>query len=171
MFGGSSLRPLWYVEDQQNVPREATVPSGLATVPGETLAETRAVLDGLLAECVEPGIGVDLRLHSYRLRSYTGHEEAVDHELPPFYRSPGDAIFDAAQRAAEAAVAHAVPAGVWAFCTDGGYLAQAGVPCVGYGPGDEHMAHVLDEHIAIDEIVEAAAAYMGLALEMGRARR
>jgi acetylornithine deacetylase/succinyl-diaminopimelate desuccinylase-like protein len=41
------------------------------------------------------------------------------------------------------------------------------VPCLGYGPGEEAMAHVLDERIAIDQVVEATVGYMALALEMG----
>ena len=56
---------------------------------------------------------------------------------------------------------------VWAFCTDGGHLASAGIPCIGFGPGEEEMAHVLDERLKIDQLLEATAGYMALALRMG----
>ena len=42
------------------------------------------------------------------------------------------------------------------FATDGGHLFAAGIPCIGFGPGDERLAHTNREHVAIADLHEAA---------------
>jgi acetylornithine deacetylase/succinyl-diaminopimelate desuccinylase-like protein len=34
-----------------------------------------------------------------------------------------------------------------------------GVPCLGFGPGDEKLAHARDEFVPVDEVVKACAFY------------
>ena len=45
----------------------------------------------------------------------------------------------------------------------------AGIPTIGFGPGDDAQAHVVDEHIAIAQLVEALAANVALVLALGAA--
>ncbi len=47
-------------------------------------------------------------------------------------------------------------------------LAAAGVPSVVFGPGSDSLAHVPDEHVAIQEVVDAARIYALLAWEFVR---
>jgi formylaminopyrimidine deformylase len=37
--------------------------------------------------------------------------------------------------------------------TDGGWLAEAGIPAVVYGPGDLQNAHAIDESLSVDELI------------------
>ena len=60
-----------------------------------------------------------------------------------------------------------MPVDIWPFFTDGGFLHAAGVPCIGFGPGDPAMAHVLDERMPVSQLLEATAGYMALALTLG----
>jgi acetylornithine deacetylase/succinyl-diaminopimelate desuccinylase-like protein len=39
--------------------------------------------------------------------------------------------------------------GVWNFATDGRYLHHAGIPCIGFGPGDQDLAHTTKEQIQV----------------------
>jgi putative selenium metabolism hydrolase len=49
------------------------------------------------------------------------------------------------------------------FCTNGAYSAgQAGVPTIGFGPAGEGDAHVVDERLAITDLLAAAAGYWGI---------
>src|SRR5438876_3599303 len=49
------------------------------------------------------------------------------------------------------------------FTTDARFVRnQAGIPAIVLGPGDVEQAHVNDEWVAIDRLVEAAAAYAEL---------
>ena len=50
--------------------------------------------------------------------------------------------------------------------TDGRHFAANGVPTIIYGPGDPALAHIPDEWVGIDEVIEATKAYALAALEM-----
>lgn len=94
-------------------------------------------------------------------------EETFDLSVLGFCLDAADPRLLSAQAILERALGRSVAVGVWTFSTDGGFLSQAGVPCIGFGPGEERMAHVVDERLEIEQLLEATVAYMALALEMG----
>jgi acetylornithine deacetylase/succinyl-diaminopimelate desuccinylase-like protein len=51
----------------------------------------------------------------------------------------------------------------WAFCTNGSGTAALGIPTIGYGPGDETLAHRVDEYLELDELYAGAQGYATLA--------
>ena len=48
--------------------------------------------------------------------------------------------------------------GIWSFATDGRYTAHAGWPTVGWGPGDQKLAHTTREAISVKDLEAHAAA-------------
>jgi acetylornithine deacetylase/succinyl-diaminopimelate desuccinylase-like protein len=50
------------------------------------------------------------------------------------------------------------------MASDGRHFAAAGIPTLIYGPGDPRLAHVPDEWVGIDEVLEATRAYALAAL-------
>ncbi len=50
--------------------------------------------------------------------------------------------------------------------TDGRYFADGGYPTIIYGPGDPRVAHIANEWVGIDEVMEATRAYALAALEL-----
>jgi len=49
------------------------------------------------------------------------------------------------------------------FCTNAAYsIGTAGVPTIGFGPGAEGDAHVVDEQLSLDELAKTARGYMGI---------
>jgi putative selenium metabolism hydrolase len=53
--------------------------------------------------------------------------------------------------------------GAYRFCTNGAYSAgMAGVPTIGFGPGREEDAHVLDERVAVADVIAAERGYRGI---------
>ena len=53
--------------------------------------------------------------------------------------------------------------GAYRFCTNGASSAGVlGVPTVGFGPAAEGDAHVVDERLAIGELVAACHGYQGI---------
>ena len=52
------------------------------------------------------------------------------------------------------------------MATDGRHFAAAGIPTIIYGPGDPALAHVPNEWVGIDEVMEATRAYALCAVEV-----
>jgi acetylornithine deacetylase len=53
------------------------------------------------------------------------------------------------------------------YGTDGGPLAQGGLPCVVFGPGDIAQAHTKDEWVDVNEVRLAAEIYFDIACALG----
>jgi acetylornithine deacetylase/succinyl-diaminopimelate desuccinylase-like protein len=52
------------------------------------------------------------------------------------------------------------PAGKWNFSTNGIYWAgKAGIPSIGFGPGDEETAHTVMDSVLLDDVVLATEFY------------
>jgi len=52
---------------------------------------------------------------------------------------------------------------VYRFCTNAAYSAgTAGIPTIGFGPGHEGQAHVVDEHLEISALLAAEKGYRGI---------
>ncbi len=50
--------------------------------------------------------------------------------------------------------------GTWDFSTNGTYWAgKAGIPSIGFGPGDEKDAHTPTENVSLDDVVAATEFY------------
>jgi len=58
--------------------------------------------------------------------------------------------------------------GKWTFSTNGVVIMGVyGIPVLGFGPGDEVLAHAPNERVKVDDLVKAAAFYAGFAHEIG----
>jgi putative selenium metabolism hydrolase len=96
------------------------------------------------------------------LRSYTGETFTVEHFYPAWYFDPGEGFVQWAWHA----LGHP-PFRVWKFSTDG--VVSAGtyeLPTIGYGPGDEALAHQPDERVSVGDIARAAEGYKRLIKRM-----
>ena len=172
VFGGSSITPtLGYVDQTSSnvIPAVATVHLDWRVAPGETLDDAFAKLQNLVDQALaaEPQIKAEIILREHTITTHTGMEMTIRHDLGAFLMAEDDVRLAKAQTLVAEALGHAVETDVWAFCTDGGHLYAAGVPCIGFGPGREEMAHVLDERLSEDELIDAVAAYMALGYGMG----
>ncbi len=57
--------------------------------------------------------------------------------------------------------------GKWTFSTNGvAICGKHGIPCIGFGPGDEDKAHAPNEHTRIDDLVTASAFYAMLPIAL-----
>ena len=56
--------------------------------------------------------------------------------------------------------------GKWLFSTNGIAIQGIhGIPVIGFGPGDEAMAHAPNEKVPVDHLVKASAFYTGYAVK------
>jgi putative selenium metabolism hydrolase len=55
--------------------------------------------------------------------------------------------------------------GRWVFSTNGvAVMGMHGIPCIGFGPGNEIYAHMATEHIPVEQLVKASAWYAAFPL-------
>jgi succinyl-diaminopimelate desuccinylase len=52
------------------------------------------------------------------------------------------------------------------MATDGRHFSAVGIPTIIFGPGDPALAHVPDEWVGIDEVLDATRAYALVGLEL-----
>jgi len=129
---------------------------------GETkesaLAEIRALVAGQPAT---------VEVLNYLEKSYTGREYGMEKYYPTW---TVDAAHPAVTRAAEVfrSLFQSEPrVDKWTFSTNAVAINGIhGIPTIGFGPGDEVMAHAPNEKVAIDDLVKASAFYALYALNM-----
>jgi succinyl-diaminopimelate desuccinylase len=122
-------------------------------VPGENSAECVAEV-GRIAEAAVasmPGIRVEVVPAG---QGWESSPVAVE-----------DTLVQAMLRANERLGLSTEPTG-FSMGTDGRFFAAAGYPTIIYGPGDPATAHIPDEWVGIDEIIEATRAYAVAAVRL-----
>lgn len=169
--GGSTVAPTLLRSDQRNAnvtPGELTLHLDWRNAPGESPEQAQAKLQNLLDATLGGETTYSLAVRTDHVVSYTGYEQAIRQAVAPFWMEADDPLLLAAEGDLRAALGHPVAVDVWPFYTDGGFLYGAGVPCIGFGPGDPGMAHVFDERLSVNELLESTVGYMALALHMGQ---
>jgi putative selenium metabolism hydrolase len=145
---------------------------GVSTVPSRCLATyDRRLLTGETAEEILDRILSDPDLADIDLRAeigvgehrcYTGATLAGRKFLPAWLL-PLDHPFVQAAMQGLIAAGLAPELDVYRFCTNAAYSAgAAGVPTVGFGPGHEGQAHMVDEHLEIAALLAARDGYRGI---------
>jgi acetylornithine deacetylase/succinyl-diaminopimelate desuccinylase-like protein len=146
------------------VPDECRITVDIRTIPGETEQSVLSPFQQIL------------QAQKQRNRAFKG-EVAVcqaGHTLPggrhisvkkfpaAWKIRPSDPIVQTAVRALQSAGLDG-ELSTYRFCTNGSYSAGvAGIPTLGFGPSHEHLAHVVDEYIEIDQLIRAMAGYRAL---------
>jgi acetylornithine deacetylase/succinyl-diaminopimelate desuccinylase-like protein len=115
--------------------------------PVETTAEIRAIAEEAIASV--PGIDVEVIPAADRFAATMSDPEGG---------------LARAMLAANAYLGLSTELTGFSMASDGRHFAAAGYPTIIYGPGDPRLAHVPDEWVGIDEVLEATRAYALAAL-------
>jgi putative selenium metabolism hydrolase len=135
---------------------------------GETETKALAEIQGIvLREDVE----ATLSIPEYVSTSFTGYEARAKAYFAPWALERDHPLVQQVCRAVRAELGYRPLVGKWDFSTDGVYtMGAAGIPTVGFGPGEERHAHTADERIRLDDVALAAQGYARIATEvLGRA--
>src|SRR3990172_9366458 len=127
-----------------------------------TLSEPRddviAQIKGLIPDYLQEEIHVEELF--YDAPSYTGFVFPVSKFYPPWLLDDAHPLTQAGQGTIEALWGEKRALGTWDFSTNGTYWAgKAGIPSIGFGPGDEKFAHTSLEQVPLDEVVAATEFY------------
>lgn len=92
--------------------------------------------------------------------SYTGFVFPVEKYFPAWALEDDHPFVQAGLAAASLIGLPEHPAGKWNFSTNGIYWAgKAGIPSIGFGPGEEETAHTVMDSVLLEDVVKATEFY------------
>jgi succinyl-diaminopimelate desuccinylase len=91
-----------------------------------------------------------------------GRLPSGDEPVHGFYTPPDSEVVQRAAAAIGAGMGRAPALISYRFATDGRHFAPYGLPIIGYAPGEEHLAHTVNESISIAKIAEGLRGYAEL---------
>jgi putative selenium metabolism hydrolase len=140
------------------VPDEAIIYIDRRMTFGETKEQVKKQVEDLIpAEFKDT---VKLEELFYDEPSYTGFVFPVDKYFPAWAFEESHPLVQAGQEARKLVGLPDAKPGKWNFSTNGIYWAgKAGIPSIGFGPGDEETAHTVNDSVSLDEVVKATEFY------------
>jgi putative selenium metabolism hydrolase len=129
---------------------------------GETKESAVAEVEALLE-----GINAKVEVLEYKETAYTGLEYGME-KYYPTWKIPEDAeIVQKGVSTFEKLFDKEPKVDKWTFSTNGVTInGMYGIPLIGFGPGNEVLAHAPNEKVPIDDLVKATAFYAGFAYEI-----
>jgi len=170
-LGPSTVAPTLLRTDQTSanvVPGEVWQTCDWRNIPGQSGEDARAMLQAVAARVLAENPAhaeseIDVVVPVIERRTYTGLERPIPGANPAYILPADHPAVVAAEDICREVLKEVRPTGVWQFATDGGHFAEAGMAPVGFGPGDEFLAHTVNEHIEISALEEAMAVNEALA--------
>ena len=86
--------------------------------------------------------------------------------FPSLFCAKEEPVVQALVNARERVLGEKGKLSTWIFGTDGAFIAQRGIPCAGFGPGNELFAHTPEDHIPIRHLEQAAKVYAEAIIEI-----
>nr|MDO8045517.1 YgeY family selenium metabolism-linked hydrolase [Candidatus Baldrarchaeota archaeon] len=127
----------------------------------EILQETQKILDSISDKLSKDD--VKYKIIETELKCYTGYTLKAERFFYKWVLDKEDPLVKKSTKALEEAGLTPKTI-IWRFGTDGSYTAgEKGIPTIGFGPGDEHLAHQPNEHISIKDVNKAINGYISLA--------
>jgi putative selenium metabolism hydrolase len=140
------------------VPDEAIIYIDRRMTFGETKEAVRKQVEDLIP--AEFKDSVKLEELFYDEPSYTGFVFPVDKYFPAWAYEETHPLVKAGMEARKQIGLPEAPSGKWNFSTNGIYWAgKAGIPSIGFGPGDEETAHTVNDSVSLEDMVKATEFY------------
>jgi putative selenium metabolism hydrolase len=142
------------------VPNECTVFIDRRVTFGETVEGVIEQVRQLIPQENQETGDVTVEMLYYNDPSYTGFVFPVDKYFPAWALSEDHPLVAAGQQARKLIGLPDAPSGKWNFSTNGIYWAgKAGIPSIGFAPGDEVTAHTVLDSVKLDDVVKATEFY------------
>ena len=107
----------------------------------------------------------EVEILNYEVPSYTGLRYPMEKYYPTWVLDEAHPLAQAAIATYETLWKKAPIVDKWTFSTNGvGSMGLMGVPTIGFGPGEEDVAHSVVERVPIRDLVEAAEFYAAFPL-------
>jgi putative selenium metabolism hydrolase len=138
------------------VPDEALIYIDRRITFGETPDNELARIQKIIGDRSD----IEASILFYNDPSYTGFVFPVDKIFPAWALPESDPFVQAGVQAGAQLWGSPLPTGKWDFSTNGIYwMGKAGIPSIGYGPGNEIHAHTVIDQVPLDDVVRATEWY------------
>lgn len=138
------------------VPNQAVIYVDRRLTFGEDPQEELARIQGLIGERDD----MEASILIYDEPSYTGFTFPLDKIYPAWAMAEDHPFVEAGQHTGEMLWGSMPPSYKWNFSTNGIYWqGKAGIPSIGFGPGDEVHAHTVIDQVLLDDVVRATEWY------------
>lgn len=138
------------------VPDEATIYIDRRLTFGEDYKAELERIQGIIGD--RDDIAAEILI--YDVPSYTGFVFPLEKYYPAWALPEDDAYVQAGVQAGAALWGEPLPTGKWDFSTNGCFwMGKAGIPSIGFGPGDEIHAHSVLDQVPLDDVVRATEWY------------
>ena len=154
-LGTATIAPTLIRTDQTSanvIPGEVFLTLDCRTVPSQSAPTLRDQLLPLLRAAEIDGASTDILIPQHERVSYAGYEMTYPADNPAHAIASDHPALRTAVEALAPALGGTPPVGVWEFATDGGHFAEADMTVVGFGPGDDRLAHTVNEHILVEDL-------------------
>jgi len=149
------------------VPDEAIIYIDRRMTFGETKEVVKQQVEDLIPAELKDSVKVEELF--YDDPSYTGFVFPVDKYFPAWALEASHPLVQAGQTARTSIGLTDSPSNKWNFSTNGIYWAgKAGIPSIGFGPGDEETAHTVRDSVSLNDMVKATEFYALVASLIGK---
>ncbi|MEW9501721.1 YgeY family selenium metabolism-linked hydrolase [Jeotgalibacillus marinus] len=133
------------------------------TLPGETAESILKPIEQIVAQTLEPyKVEWKVSLAVDEFDSYTGQRVEAENFAAAWYYEQTEPLVQFAQSGLKK-INQSSDLSYYAFCTNGsGTAGDLKIPTIGYGPGNEELAHRIDEYIDLDELETGAHGYAAI---------
>lgn len=142
------------------VPNRCTLYIDRRLTFGESAADAMQQVRDLIPEAYRQNGDIYVEMLRYDEPSYTGFVFPVDKYFPAWAIEPEHPLVQAGLRATQLIGLPEHAPSKWNFSTNGIYWAgKAGIPAIGFGPGEEETAHTVMDSVLLDDVVKATEFY------------
>jgi putative selenium metabolism hydrolase len=139
------------------VPDQAFIHLDRRLTTGDT---ERSALREIREAVKRAGVTAKVETRTYARPSYTGLTYPTKSYFPTWVQPEDAPPVSAAVETYRSLFRKTMKPGRWTFSTNGVAInGMFGIPCVGFGPAEESVAHTVRDSVAIKQLVEAAAFY------------
>ncbi len=118
-------------------------------------------------EDIVKGMNAKVEVLQYNEKAYTGLQYGMEKYYPTWKMEENHPVVQTGVSAYEKLFGSKPLVDKWTFSTNGVVINGVyGIPTIGFGPGNEVMAHAPNEKVPVDHLVKASAFYAAFAYEM-----
>lgn len=140
------------------VPNQFTIYIDRRITINESHDEVIDQIKGLIPDYLQKEIVVEELFSD--IPSYTGFVFPLTKYFPAWLQEESHPLVQAGLKTVQDLWGETRPLGTWDFSTNGTYWAgKAGIPSIGFGPGDEETAHTMIENVSLEDMVCATEFY------------